>query len=201
MSFVYLSKAAVATRTGLNHKHATRRFYDLVWPHRTDVLRLAQFTCRRQADAEDLAQETLLKAFAKITSFKEGTNVKPWLLTILRNTWLDRVRSRTAHPEKSLSDMSSEPADPQIEQAGEWTEPQELLNGFSDQQVIDVLRQLPEEICWTLLLVDVEGIGQQEAADVLGIPLGTVKSRVHRGHGMMKILLLPTARDRRLIPE
>lgn len=191
----------VGTSTGLSHQDATRRFYDLIWPHRADVLRLAQFMSWRQADAEDLAQETLFKAFVKISSFKEGTNVKPWLLTILRNSWLDRSRAAAAHPETSLSDLSTEPALPEVEQPAQWTKPEDILNGFSDRQVIDALRRLPEEICWTLLLIDVEGLGQQEASEVLGIPLGTVKSRVHRGHGMMKVLLLPTGRDRRLVHE
>jgi len=185
----------------LDHEHATRWFYDLVWPHRADVLRLAQFMSGRQADADDLAQETLLKAFRKSNSFKEGSDTKAWLLKILRNAWLDRVRATAAHPARGLGDLSGEPAVLEVEQAGEWTKPQELLNDFSDQQIIDALRQLPEEICWTLLLVDVEGLGQQEAAEILDIPLGTVKSRVHRGHAMLKIRLLPIARDRRLVRE
>jgi RNA polymerase sigma-70 factor (ECF subfamily) len=185
----------------LDQEYATRRFYDLVWPHRTDVLRVAQFIAKHQADAEDLAQETLLKAFRKIGSFKEGSDTKPWLLLILRNTWLDRVRAAKARPETSLSDLSTEPVMRDVETAGEWTRPEELLNVFSDQQMIEALRQLPEEICWTLLLVDVEGLGQQEAAEILAIPLGTVKSRVHRGHAMLKTLLLPVARERRLVRE
>jgi RNA polymerase sigma-70 factor (ECF subfamily) len=156
---------------------------------------------RRQVDAEDLAQETLLKAFQKMSSFTDGPNAKSWLLTILRNTWLDRVRAAKAHPEKALSDLSAEPATLESQQASEWAEPQDLLNEFSDQQIIDALRQLPEDICWTLLLVDVQGLGQQEAAEMLDIPLGTVKSRVHRGHAMMKTLLLPVARERRLVRE
>lgn len=185
----------------MDQELATRRFYDLVWPHRADVLRVALFMARHQADAEDVAQETLLKAFRKISSFKEGSDAKPWLLMILRNTWLDRVRAAKAHPEKSVSDLSAEPVMLENDQAVEWTEPADLLNEFSDQQMIDAMRQLPEEICWTLLLVDVQGLAQQEAADILEIPLGTVKSRLHRGHSMMKTLLLPLARVRRLVRE
>jgi RNA polymerase sigma-70 factor (ECF subfamily) len=185
----------------LDQEQATRRFYDLVWPHRADVLRVAQFMAKHQADAEDLAQETLLKAFGKISSFKEGTNAKPWLLMILRNTWVDRVRAIAAHPEKNLGDLSREPVAQEVEQAVEWTSPTDLLNDFSDQQIIDAMRKLPEEICWTLLLVDVQGLGQQEAAEILDIPLGTVKSRLHRGHSMVKALLLPVARERRLVRE
>jgi RNA polymerase sigma-70 factor (ECF subfamily) len=185
----------------LDQEQATRQFYDLVWPHRADVLRLAQFLGKHQTDAEDVAQETLLKAFANIGSFKEGSNAKAWLLMILRNTWLDRVRAAAAHPEKSIGDLPGEPVAREVDRAGEWSKPEELLNDFSDQQVINVMRQLPEEIRWTLLLVDVQGLGQQEVAEILDIPLGTVKSRVHRGHAMMKTLLLPVARERRFVRE
>jgi RNA polymerase sigma-70 factor (ECF subfamily) len=179
----------------------TERFYDLVWPYRADVLRLAQFLSHAHAEAEDLAQETLLKAFTKIGSFKGGSDAKGWLLTILRNTWVDRVRAKKTHPEMSLDDLPAEQAAAQAEPLYESSQPEELLNGFSDQEIIDALRRLPEDIRWTLLLVDVQELAQQEAAGILDIPLGTVKSRVHRGHAMVRDLLMPLARDRRFVRE
>jgi RNA polymerase sigma-70 factor (ECF subfamily) len=184
----------------LDHEQATRRFYDLIWPHRADVLRVAQFLSRNSAAAEDLAQETLLKAFRGIDRLVAGPDVKAWLLLILRNTWRDRMRSEAGRaPEASLDTLCEEPATQTDAAAETWGEPGAIFETFSDQQVIDALQALPEEIRWTLLLVDVEGMTLQEAADVLEVPVGTIKSRAHRGRRMLREVLLPLAREMKLI--
>lgn len=180
----------------MDQARATRRFYQFVWPHRADVLRVAQFLCRNRATGEDLAQETLLKAFRAIDRLEAGSNVRAWLHSILRNTWLDRLRATSAHRESSLSDLNDEPAavvpeDAPCMEASD--DPQAALEGFSDQEVIDALQALPAEIRWTLLLLDVEGLSIQEAAGVLEIPTGTIKSRAHRGRAMLREKLLPMA--------
>jgi RNA polymerase sigma-70 factor (ECF subfamily) len=188
----------------LDQQQQTRRFYDLVWPHRADVLRVARFLCRDPIVAEDLTQETLLKAFRGIDKLVAGPGVKAWLLQILRNTWLDRLRAAAGRPaEMSLGELSDEPAtEASADTAGSeaWGDPHAVLEAFSDQQVIDALQGLPEEIRWTLLLVDVEGLSLQEAAEVLDVPAGTIKSRSHRGRRMLREKLLPLARELRLVP-
>jgi RNA polymerase sigma-70 factor (ECF subfamily) len=187
----------------LDQEQATRRFYDLVWPHRADVLRVAQFLCRDHSLAEDLAQETLLKAFRGARAVAGSKDVKRWLLVILRNAWTDRLRA-TKHAELSLESLAHEPAsEPQAEAADAelWQNPQRLMDGFSDQEVIDALKALPEEIRWTLLLVDIEGLGVDEAAVILKVPSGTIKSRAHRGRAMLRQRLLPLARERRMVED
>jgi RNA polymerase sigma-70 factor, ECF subfamily len=187
----------------VTEEQATRWFYDLVWPHRADILRLAQLLTRNPAEADDLAQETFLKAFRKVDRFQPGTDVKRWLLAILRNIRVDRLRAAGSKPMASLDELTADAA------VAEETEievfpgdsPQGLLDAFSDQQVIEALQKLPEEIRWTLLLVDIDGMSQQEASEVLDVPVGTIKSRVHRGHLMLRDGLLPVARDRRLVRE
>jgi RNA polymerase sigma-70 factor (ECF subfamily) len=82
-----------------------------------------------------------------------------------------------------------------------WDDPHALLQRFSDRHMIQALQCLPEEIRWTLLLVDVEGIDHAEAAAILGVPVGTVKSRAHRGRRMLREALLPLAKELRLISE
>jgi RNA polymerase sigma-70 factor (ECF subfamily) len=153
--------------------------------------------------AEDLAQETLLKAFRALSAVDiTGRDLKPWLLTILRNAWKDRLRA--GHAELSIEALVQEPeARPAVGEEGAefWKDPQTLIDAFSDQQVIDALKTLPEEIRWTLLLVDVEGIGVQEAADILQVPGGTIKSRAHRGRAMLRERLLPLAREWRRVTE
>jgi RNA polymerase sigma-70 factor (ECF subfamily) len=188
----------------LARSQATKQFYDLVWPHRTDLLRVARFLCRDPWVADDLAQETLLKAFRALEAKDvRGTNLRCWLLTILRNTWTDRLRASRAEPGM----------DPLVEEPEEGTavgadgaadygaDPQALIEAFSDQQIIDALKTLPEEIRWTLLLVDIEGLGVREAAEILAVPGGTVKSRAHRGRAMLRKILLPMARERRWITD
>lgn len=180
--------------------NATERFYQHVWPHRAGVLRMAKILCGNDADAEDLAQETLLKAFAAIDSFEIGTNARAWLMRILRNARIDRIRASARESgQVSLEASEMDVADDSPEPAIEWERPADLLNAFSDAQVIEALGQLPEEIRFTLLLVEVEGIEQQEAAAILEVPVGTIKSRGHRGRAMLREALLPMAKDLRLV--
>lgn len=188
----------------MENEQAKRRFYELVWPQMPAVLRAAHVLCGgNTADAEDLAQETMLKSFRALDSFRPGTDMKAWLLTILRNARIDRLRS--APSAVSLEDLTAEPAGrpecPQIERSAVQQDPDTVLNGFSDRQMIEALGNLPEEIRWTLLLVDVEGMGQQEAAEVLQVPSGTIKSRSHRGRAMLREVLLPIAKQARILPE
>jgi len=153
--------------------------------------------------ADDLAQETLLKAFRALGADHDPRgNLKAWLFVILRNTWTDRLRKK--RDEVSLAEVGFEPRNYTSDVAitSEFgNDPQALMEIFSDQQVIDALKSLPEEIRWTLLLVDVEGVGVQDAAAILEVPSGTIKSRAHRGRAALRQILLPMALERRLIKE
>ena len=189
------------TGLGLTNKWATRRFYDLVWPHRAAVLRLALILSGNDAEADDLAQETLMKAFRGLDRLRDETDVRAWLLTILRHTRVDRIRAAAAHVEVSLENLASEPAAAEAHETQLVENPQALLEAFSDRQVIEALQRLPEEIRWSLLVVEVEGLSLEDAARLLEVPTGTIKSRLHRGRAMLKRALLPVARDRRLVSE
>lgn len=163
----------------------------MIWPHLPHVLRVAQILTGNTADAEDLAQDTMMKALAAIDQFREGTDARKWLTTILRNVRIDRLRSRGT----AVNDVSLEQLDIDVEDRStavsdpRWEQPQELLESFSDAQVIDAMQRVPEEIRWTLLLVDVEGLDHAEAAKVLDVPVGTIKSRAHRGRAMLRASL------------
>jgi RNA polymerase sigma-70 factor, ECF subfamily len=184
----------------LDHEQSTKAFYDLVWPRRGDVLRVARILSGNAADAEDLAQETLLKAFRSIDTFRAGTDAKAWLLTILRNVRIDRLRARGGLPEPlSLGHLDWEPAGPAREETPPWDNPEDVLNSLSDAQVIRALQELPEDIRLTLLLVDVEQLLHEEAAAILGVPVGTIKSRTHRGRSMLREALRPLAEELRLL--
>ncbi len=172
------------------------RFRRHCLPHLPALLRTAHCLVASIADAEDLVQDTMLKALEAIRMFKEGTDAKAWLMTILRRTFIDRLRARrrrpvtTTHDSRLLDEITCLPQD----SAAIWPcAPDALMERFSDRQIIAALQSLPQAIRWTLLLVDVEGLGQEETARVLQVPVGTVKSRAHRGRLMLRDSLLGTA--------
>ena len=163
------------------------------------VLRTAHILCGgNSAEAEDLAQETMLKAYRAIEQYQDGTDVRAWLLTILRHARVDRIRSAAASAENvSLEDLAQDPAgrseSEDLDRHAVAENPQIVLELFSDADVIRALAALPEDIRWTLLLVDVEGMDHKEAAEILHVPVGTIKSRAHRGRIMLREQLLPLA--------
>lgn len=183
-------------RSTLTDEQAGRRFYSEIWPHAAAVLRSAQVFARNAAEADDLAQDTMLKAYESFEQLQPGSNAKSWLLTILRHSWIDRFRSKNAHPTVALgeTDIPDSCTTPDGDDS-DWAEPEEVLFRFGDADIIDALHGLPDEIRWTLLLVDVQGLPHTEVAEVLSVPVGTIKSRAHRGREMLRIALTPRARE------
>jgi RNA polymerase sigma-70 factor, ECF subfamily len=177
-------------------------FYRVIWPEAPAVLRVARILTGGSADAEDLVQETLLKAFRALQTFDPGTKVRAWLLAILRNARIDRLRAGRPHErDVSLDALAVDLPERPAHEEEPWdavADPHAVLNAFGDRQVIDALQRLPEEIRWTVLLADVSQLDHKEVAEVLGIPIGTVKSRVFRGRQMLREALLPLAREMRL---
>lgn len=169
------------------------------------VLRAARTLIRDPAAADDVAQEALVKAFRGLKTFQDGTDIKAWLMTILRHTRIDYFRSRSSHAhDVSLENLPYEPAETISANANGdavWDDPVGLLQQFSDHHVIEALERLPEDIRWTLLLVDVEGMDHADAAKVMDVPVGTVKSRAHRGRTMLRSELLPMAKELRIFKE
>ncbi len=161
----------------------TERFYAELWPHRAAVLRTASVLTHSDADADDLAQETMLKAFRAIDQLSRESNPKAWLMAILRNAHVDRLRAQ--HPNEVSLDPDL-PAESDAEAPPDWGDAEQVLASFSDEQIIAALRTLPADIRWALLLADVQGMDDAEAAQVLDVPEGTIKSRLHRGRRMLR---------------
>lgn len=176
----------------MNHDDATRLFYAHIWPQRAMVLRTARFMARDHAVADDLAQETMVKAFKNMERFDVSSNARAWVAAILRNTWIDHLRAGG----RAGAMISVEQAELDVEDksggtaVAELGDPGAMLEQFSDGAMIKALKALPEEIRWTLLLVDVEGMEQAAAGEILGVPEGTVKSRAFRGRRMLREILL-----------
>ena len=158
---------------------------------------------RSEAEAEDLVQETYIRAFRFRHQFTPGTNLKAWLFRILTNTFINQYRRKAARPEttelddveesilyRHMRDVSPGSASPDPEA--------ELIDNTLSSEVKDALEALPEKFRTTLLL-DVEGFSYKEIAEMLDIPIGTVMSRLHRGRKFLQKRLYDLARDHGIV--
>ncbi len=158
---------------------------------------------RNPADAEDLVQETYLKAYRGFGGFQEGTNLKAWLYRILTNSYINRYRSKHRRPDETILDdvedfylyrrlggLESARANRSAED--------ELLDLFTATEVKEAVESLPEQFRIAVLLADVEGFSYKEIAEILDVPIGTVMSRLHRGRKGLQKRLYDYAMKQRL---
>ncbi len=172
----------------------TETFEQVALPHLNAVYRAAVALCGRRQKADDLAQETFLRAFERFESFQSGTNCKAWLLQILRNIWIDQLRKKkTAGRVLPLEEEIV--AETSAENETAWSNAEDLIENFSDEQVIRALGELPEDQRLTLFLIDVEQMSQKEVARITGVAAGTVKSRTSRARAALKRRLASYAKE------
>ena len=153
---------------------------------------------RSEADAEDLVQETYIRAFRFRDQFTMGTNLKAWLFRILTNTFINSYRRKAAQPQTTELDDVEETTlrRHMADDGGDAPEPEQLvLDSIVDTEVTDALEELPERFR-TVVLLDAEGFSYKEIAEMLSIPIGTVMSRLHRGRKFLQSRLYDLARER-----
>jgi RNA polymerase sigma-70 factor (ECF subfamily) len=180
------------------------KFAEEAMPFMSSLYAAALRMTRNAADAEDLVQETYLKAYRGFGGFEEGTNLKAWLYRILTNTYINTYRARKRRPEESdLEDVEDlylyrRLGGLQLASLGRSAE-EDLLESYTDDEVKAAIESLPEQFRMAVLLADVEGFSYKEIAEILDIPIGTVMSRLHRGRKGLQKKLWDFAVERGLV--
>jgi RNA polymerase sigma-70 factor (ECF subfamily) len=178
-------------------------FAEQAMPYMDSLYSAALRMTRNRADAEDVVQETYLRAYRGFGGFQEGTNLKAWLYRILTNTFINSYRAKKRRPtETDLEDVEAlylyrRLGGLEAATAGRSAE-EELMDWFTDAEVKEAVESLPENFRMAVLLADVEGFSYKEIAEILDIPIGTVMSRLHRGRKALQRELYEFARQRGL---
>ena len=180
------------------------RFTDVAMEFMPGLYSAALRMTRNAADAEDLVQETYLKAYRAYGSYQEGTNLRAWLYRILTNTYINTYRAAARRPEVTdVEDVEDLYLYKRMTgsggiAAGRSAE-DEALDLFTDENVKAALEELPEAFRMAVLLADVEGFSYKEISDITDVPIGTVMSRIHRGRRALQKALHEVATGRGLV--
>ena len=179
-------------------------FAEQAMPFMDSLYSAAMRMTRNAADAEDLVQETYLRAYRGFGGFTEGTNLKAWLYRILTNTYINAYRAKQRRPDETDLDevedlyLYRRMGGLEAARAGRSAE-DELMDLFSEAEVKAAIESLSENFRMVVLLADVEGFAYKEIAEILDIPIGTVMSRLHRGRKRLQQLLTDFGQRRGLV--
>ncbi|MGQ9629000.1 MAG: sigma-70 family RNA polymerase sigma factor [bacterium] len=173
-----------------------RRFEEVALEHMDLLYSIALHMTKNPQDAEDLVQDTYLRAYRFFDKFEEGTNLRAWLVKILRNNYINRYRKKIREPHKIDFDLVEPFYQNTAEEEVSYpsSKEYEALADMIDTEVKEALDDLPLEFREALLLADVDGFSYKEIAKILGRPIGTVRSRIHRGRKLLRAKLLEYAR-------
>lgn len=141
-------------------------------------------------DAEDLVQDTIVKAFRFFSSYEKGTNAKAWLFRILKNSYINNYRKKSKQPQQVDYDEVSTYYESVRSEQSDTTDMEDIMyRDMLDDQITKALQRLPEDFRTVVLLCDVEGFTYEEIANMLDVPIGTIRSRLHRGRNLLRVEL------------
>ena len=193
-----------AIRTDESDEELAQRFERDAMPFLDQLYGAALRMTRTPADAEDLVQETYIKAFQGFRSYKPGTNLKAWLYRILTNAYINNYRKAQRRPAEYATDDIT---DSQIAETASHTSiglrsaEVEALEKLPDEEIRDALMSLKEDYRMVVYYADVEGLPYKEIAEIMGTPIGTVMSRLHRGRKQLRDALHNVAVERGFLKE
>ncbi|WP_151529469.1 MULTISPECIES: sigma-70 family RNA polymerase sigma factor [Corynebacterium] len=192
------AQATGRARAGEDERSLEQRFEDDALPLLDQLYGGALRMTRNPADAEDLVQETYFKAYQAFSSFQPGTNLKAWLYRIMTNTYINSYRKKKRRPQQLPTE---EITDHQLmntsthDSTGLESAEVEALKLLPNTQIADAMNQLSEDYRMVVYYADVEGLAYKEIAEIMGTPLGTVMSRLHRGRRQLRDALREVAAD------
>lgn len=186
-------------RTELSDAERSRLFEEQAMPLVDRLYGAAMRYTRNPADAEDLVQDAMVKAYRSFHQFQQGTNLRAWLYRVLHTTFLSNYRKLQRRPQENLTEQFGDHDlyDVALGEAG--SAETAVLDAITDDAVKDALADLPEQFRMAVYLADVEGFAYKEIAEIMGTPVGTVMSRIHRGRKGLQTALAEYARDRGLV--
>ncbi|MDZ4828458.1 MAG: sigma-70 family RNA polymerase sigma factor [Actinomycetota bacterium] len=182
------------------------QFSELTMDYMPALYAAAMRMTRNPSDAEDLVQETYLRAYRGFEGFREGTNLKAWLYKILTNTFINSYRAKKRRPDQvdldDVEDFYLYRRMGGLESVDAARTPEtEVLDALPDTEVKEALEALPEQFRMAVILADIEGFSYKEIAEILDVPIGTVMSRIHRGRKQLQKRLWEYAERNNLRPR
>ena len=193
-------------RAELTDEERTRLFTEQVMPLVDRLYGAALRYTRNAADAEDLVQEAMAKAYSAFHQYQQGTNLKAWLYRILHNAYINAYRKKQRRPQENLQDEIDDfslydalRANP--DSASGISAEAEVLGALTDDEVRNALAELPDQFRMAVYLADVEGFPYKDIAEIMDTPIGTVMSRLHRGRKALQQALAGYALARGLVTD
>jgi RNA polymerase sigma-70 factor (ECF subfamily) len=171
-------------------------------PHADLLYNFALRMTNNHADADDLVQETFLKAFRFWDKYEKGTNIRAWLFRIMKNSYINRYRRESKAPDTVDYDQIQNFYDSIREETADANDLQaSVFNNLLDDDVASAVAELPEDFRTVVILCDIEGLTYEEIAEFIDIPLGTVRSRLHRGRNLLRAWLTKYAKRRGYVTD
>lgn len=177
-------------------------FEEEIIPHLDAMYNFALRLTSDPNDAEDLVQDTIVKAFRFFSSYEKGTNAKAWLFRILKNSYINNYRKKSKQPNQvDYDEVSSFYETIRADRTDTSDLEDRMFRELIDDDISNALEELPEDFRTVVLLCDVEGFTYEEIANMLDVPIGTIRSRLHRGRNLLKAQLMEYAKKRGYKPE
>lgn len=174
-----------------------REFESEALPHADLLYNYALRMTNNSADADDLVQETFLKAFRFWDKYEKGTNIRAWLFRIMKNSYINRYRREAKEPDTVDYDEIQNFYNTIRDESADSRDAHDSAFGhLLDDDIATAIADLPEDFRTVVILCDIEGLTYEEIAEFLDCPLGTVRSRLHRGRSLLRTRLLKYAKDR-----